>query len=314
MRILIVGAGALGGYFGGRLLEAGRDVRFLVRAGRAEQLARHGLQIESSRGNVTLKAPTVMTGAIDGPADLILMAVKAYQLDGAMADVAPAVGPGTAIIPVLNGLKHIEILAGRFGAGTVLGGVANIPATLGPNGEVIHLAPQHDLTFGEIGGGISDRVRAIAALAEGANFSAHMSEDILQNLWEKWSMLTTNAGMTSLMRAAIGDIVASPGGEETIRAMLAECCAVAAAEGHAPRPDFLEGITKTLTMKGSTLTASMMRDIDRGAPTEGEHVLGDMVARAERHGIATPLVRIARCHVAAYAARKAREAEASSKQ
>lgn len=309
MRVLIVGAGALGGYFGGRLLEAGRDARFLVRAGRAEQLARHGLTIESSRGNVTLKAPTVMAGGLDGPADLILMAVKAYQLDGAMEDVAAAVGPGTAIIPVLNGLRHIEILSARFGAGHVLGGVANIPATLGPNGEVIHLAPQHDLTFGEIGGGVSDRVRAIAALAEGANFGAHVSEDILQNLWEKWSMLATNAGMTSLMRAAIGDIVASPGGEETILAMLAECCAVAAAEGHAPRPAFLEGIRKILTMKGSTLTASMMRDIDRGAPTEGEHVLGDMVARAERHGIATPLVRLARCHVAAYAARKARESQ-----
>lgn len=309
MRILIVGAGALGGYFGGRLLEAGRDVRFLVRPGRAEQLARHGLRIVSSRGDVTLKAPTIGAGALDGPVDLILMAVKAYQLDAAMDDVAPAVGPGTAIIPVLNGLKHIEILAARFGADKVLGGVANIPATLGAEGEVIHLAPQHDLTFGEIGGGISDRARAIAALAEGANFAAHVSDDILQNLWEKWSMLATNAGMTSLMRASIGDIVASPGGEEIVLAMLAECCAVAAAEGHAPRPAQLEGVRKTLTMKGSTLTASMMRDIDRGAPTEGEHVLGDMVARAERHGIATPLVRVARCHVAAYAARKARESK-----
>ncbi len=307
MRVLIVGAGALGGYFGGRLLEAGRDVRFLVRAGRAEQLARHGLVIESSRGDVTLKAPTVTAGAIDGPVDVILMAVKAYQLNAAMEDVAPAVGPGTAILPVLNGLRHIEILASRFGAERVLGGVANIPATLGPQGQVIHLAPQHDLTFGEVSGGISDRVRAIAALAEGANFGAHMSEDILQNLWEKWSMLATNAGMTCLMRAAIGDIVASPGGEATILAILAECCAVAAAEGHAPRPAFLEGIRKTLTMPGSTLTASMLRDIERGAPTEGEHVLGDMVARAERHGIATPLVRLARCHVEAYAARKARE-------
>lgn len=307
MRVLIVGAGALGGYFGGRLLEAGRDVRFLVRAGRAAQLARHGLRIESPRGNVTLAAPTVTTDAIDGPADLILMAVKAYQLDAAMADVAPAVGADTVVIPVLNGLRHIDILAARLGAGRVLGGVANIPATLGAEGQVIHLAPQHDLTFGETGGGISDRVRAIAALAEGANFGAHMSEDILQSLWEKWSMLATNAGMTCLMRAAIGDIVASPGGEATVLAMLAECCAVAAAEGHAPRPAFLEGIRKTLTMPGSTLTASMLRDIERGAPTEGEHVLGDMVARAERHGIATPLIRLARCHVAAYAARKARE-------
>jgi 2-dehydropantoate 2-reductase len=308
MRVLIVGAGALGGYFGGRLLEAGRDVRFLVRAGRAGQLARTGLRIVSARGDVTLPAPTVAAGALDGPVDLILMAVKAYQLDAAMDDVAPAVGPGTAIIPVLNGLRHIDILAARFGAGAVLGGVANIPATLGAEGEVIHLAQQHDLTFGEIGGGISDRVRAIAALAEGANFSAHMSEDILQALWEKWSMLATNAGMTCLMRAAIGDIVASPGGEETVLAMLAECCAVAAAEGHAPRASHLEGVRKVLTAPGSTLTASMMRDIDRGAPTEGEHVLGDMVARAERHGIPVPLVRIARCHVAAYAARKAREA------
>jgi len=307
MRVLILGAGALGGYFGGRLLEAGRDVRFLVRPGRAEQLARHGLRIESTRGNVTLAAPTIAAGAVEAPADLVLIAVKAYQLEAAMADVAPAVGPATAIIPVLNGLRHIDILTARFGRERVLGGVAAIPATLGPEGQVIHLAPQHDLTFGELGGGISDRVRAIAALCEGANFGAQASADILQNLWEKWTMLATNAGMTCLMRAAIGDIVAAPGGRDTVLAMLAECAAVAAAEGHAPRPAFLEGITAMLTAPDSTLTASMMRDIERGAPTEGEHVLGDMVARAERHGLATPLVRLARSHVAAYAARQARE-------
>jgi 2-dehydropantoate 2-reductase len=311
MRVLVVGAGALGGYFGGRLLEAGRDVTFLVRPARAEQIARHGLRIESPRGDAHVRPRTVLAEAPGGPYDLILLAVKAYSLGAAMDDVAPAVGPETAVLPVLNGMRHLDVLAERFGRDRVLGGLASIPATLGPDGRVVHLGRGHDLVFGEPGGGVSGRVRAIAALCEGANLAGRASEFIVREMWEKWVMLATNAGMTCLMRAAIGDIVAAPGGRDAILALLGECRGVARAAGHEPRPDAVEGAAAMLTQAGSTLTASMLRDIERGGPAEGDHVLGDLCERAERHGVPTPLLRLARLHAAAYEARRARERAAA---
>ncbi len=307
MRILVVGAGALGGYFGGRLLEAGRDVAFLVRPRRAEEIARHGLRIESLHGDADLRPRTVLAGGLDGPYDLVLLAVKAYALDAAVDDMAPAVGPGTAILPVLNGMRHLDALAARFGPGRVLGGVASIPATLGPEGRVRHLGQAHDLTFGEAAGGTSERVRATSALCAGAKFVARASEAIVQEMWEKWVMLATLAGMTCLMRASVGDILAAPGGREALLSLFAECRAVAEAAGHAPRPASVESVTGMLTKEGSPLTASMLRDIEGGGSTEVEHVLGDMAERAERAGIPTPLLRLARCHVAAYEARRSRE-------
>jgi 2-dehydropantoate 2-reductase len=308
MRVLVVGAGALGGYYGGRLVETGRDVTFLVRPARAEQIARHGLRIESQHGDADLRPRTVLAGGLDGPHDLILLTVKAYSLDAAMGDMAPAVGPDTAIIPVLNGMRHLDLLAARFGAGRVLGGAAIIAAALGPEGRVVQgTMPNHDLIFGEVAGGTSDRVRAVAAAFEGAKFSARASEAVVREMWEKWVALATLAGMNCLMRAAVGDILASPGGRDAILSLFAECRAVAEAAGHEPRPAFVEFVMGVLTREGSPQTASMLRDIERGGRTEGEHVLGDLAERAERLGVPTPVLRLARCHVAAYEARRARE-------
>jgi 2-dehydropantoate 2-reductase len=306
MRVLVVGAGALGGYFGGRLVEAGRDVAFLVRPRRAEQIARHGLRIESPHGNADLRPRTVLAGAVEGKYDLILLAVKAYALDAAIDDLAPAVGPETTVLPVLNGMLHLDALAARFGPERVLGGVAQIPATLGPEGQVRHLGRMHELAFGEVADGMSERVRAVGALCGNAGFDARSSEAIVQEMWEKWAMLAALAGMTCLMRASVGDILASPGGRDAALALFAEARAVAAAEGHEPRPAAAEAALGVLK-EGSPLTASMLRDIEGGGPAEGEHVLGDMVERAERMGVPTPLLRLARLHVAAYEARRDRE-------
>jgi 2-dehydropantoate 2-reductase len=308
MRVLVVGAGALGGYFGGRLLEAGRDVTFLVRPARAEQIARHGLRIESPHGNARLRPRTALAGGDPGgPYDLILLAVKAHALGGAMDDMAPALGPATAILPVLNGMRHLDALAARFGPGRVLGGVAQIPASLSPEGRVLHLGRSHGLTFGELDGGASERVRAVAVLCEGARFDARASEAIVQEMWEKWVMLAALAGMTCLMRASVGHVLAAPGGREALLGLLGECRAVAGAAGHAPRPAAVEAAAAMLTAEGSPLTASMLRDIEGGGPTEGEHVLGDMAERAARMGVPTPVLKLARCHVAAYEARRKRE-------
>jgi 2-dehydropantoate 2-reductase len=308
MRVLVVGAGALGGYFGGRLVEAGRDVTFLVRPQRAEQIARYGLRIDSLHGNADLRPRTELAGDLGRPYDLIFLAVKAYSLDGAINDFTPAVGPETAILPVLNGMRHLDALTARFGRDRVLGGLASIPATLGPEGQVVHrLGPDHHLTFGELPGGMSERVRAIASTFDGAKFVSRASEQIVQEMWEKWVVLAALAGMTCLMRGSVSDILASPGGRGAMLTLLTECREIAGAAGHEPRPAFVKIAEALLTKEGSPLTASMLRDIERGGPTEGEHILGDLAERAQGLGVQTPILRLARCHLATYAARRRRE-------
>jgi 2-dehydropantoate 2-reductase len=300
MRILVIGAGALGGYFGACLARAGRDVTFMVRARRAEQLARTGLQVSSPHGDFGVTAATIVAEDIKQPFDLILVGVKSYSLDEAMRQFARAVGPDTAILPMLNGMGHIDRLGASFGAGHVLGGMANISAGLDAEGRVTQFFPIHDLVYGEVAGGSTTRIRALEAILNGAGFDGRASETVMQDMWEKFVQLGLGAGITCLMRACIGDILAAPGGREAMFSLFDECCAVAAAAGYPPRPAFIEIDHTLITTVGSPLKWSMLRDIERGSITEGEHILGDMVARARMLGVATPILDLARTHVAAY--------------
>jgi 2-dehydropantoate 2-reductase len=310
MRILVVGAGAIGGYFGGRLLEAGRDVTFLVRPRRAAELASSGLVIKSAAGNFALPSPPVLLAdQLGAPFDLILLSLKAYDLDGAIASFAPAVGSNTAILPLLNGMHHLDILDARFGREHVLGGLCYIAATLDPHGAIVHLNNDDELAFGERDGGQSDRIRAIAGEMAGVLFKARASENILQDMWEKWVFLATLAASTCLMRAAIGDIVESPGGKDFMLGLLEECRATAQANGHAPGDAFMARTSATLTAEGSTLTASMLRDIERGARIEADHIVGDLTRRGGEIGAQSgklSLLQLAYAHLKAYEARQRR--------
>jgi 2-dehydropantoate 2-reductase len=307
MRVLVIGAGALGGYFGACLARANRDVTFLVRAGRAEQLTRDGLRVVSPHGDFTVSAVTVLAEDLHEPFDLVLVATKSYALHEAMEQFAPAVGSATAILPILNGMAHLDVLSTRFGADHVLGGMAAISAALDTDGRVVHLIPLHDLVYGEISGGLSERTRALSALFAGSGFNAKASEEVVQDMWDKWVGFGISAGMTCLMRASFGDIVAVPGGREAILRLVGECSAVATAAGFPPRQQFIESVTRLFTTEGSPIKASMLRDIERGSVTEGEHVLGELTARAHAHGVATPILDLARIHVAAYETIRARE-------
>ena len=264
MRTLIVGAGATGGYYGARLAEAGADVTFLVRPARAAKLAADGLNVRSPLGDLHLPDPPTVTAdklAGAGRFDLILLSCKAYDLDSAVADLAPAVGPDTAILPVLNGMSHLDVLDGRFGAERVLGGSCAIAATLAPDGAIRHMSELCSITYGERDGSRSSRIEAVDALMRGLKFQPRLSDVILQEMWEKWVFLATLAGATTLMRAAVGDIVAAPGGTALITALHAECTSVAAASGFEPRAVVAERARAQLTAAGSTFTASMLRDI-----------------------------------------------------
>ena len=305
MRILVVGAGAIGGYFGGRMLEAGQDITFLVRPKRATELASAGLVIKSPHGDVTLKnPPTVQADKLTEKFDVVLLSCKAFDLDDAIASFAPAVGPGTAIIPLLNGMRHLDVLEKTFGAAAVLGGQCKIGATLNAQREVVQLAPMQSLSFGERDGSRSARVQAIAEAMAKGNFGATPSDTIMQDMWEKWIFLATIAGCTSAMRGAIGDIVGAPGGRDFILGVRDECSAVASATGFAPRAPFLESSGAMLTAEGSKMTASMYRDILNHAPIEADQIIGDLIARADAAKAPVPRLRVIYTHLKVYEAQR----------
>ena len=311
MRILVVGAGATGGYFGGRLAQRGRDVTFLVRERRAEHLARYGLSITSPAGDFVLSTPkTVTADRLVGAYDLVLLSCKAYDLAGAVDAFAPAVGEHTSILPLLNGMRHLDVLDAHFGSARVLGGLCLIAATLDADGRIVHLNDTHALTFGERAGGTSPRVASIAAQMKDATFVARASEAIVQDMWEKWMFLATLAASTCLMRAALGDILAVPGGERVIRGIFAECQEIAAHNGHRPRGAFLTHAESTLTTAGSTLTASMLRDIERGGSIEADQIVGDLLARRSARAATPgvmPLLETAYAALKAYETRAMRD-------
>ncbi len=303
MRILVVGAGAVGGYFGGRLQQAGGDVTFLVRERRAGQLRTTGIAIQSPLGDVTLPARTVTATTIDGPYDVVILACKAYDLDDAVASLTPAMGPHSAVLPLLNGMRHLDLLVERFGDARVMGGLCQIAATLDAEGRILHLNTMQTLTFGERDGRTSERVDALADLAGRARLDGGASTMIVHEMWEKWVFLSTLAGLTCLMRAPVGAVVKA-GGAEIADHLFTEVRSIAAAAGFAPRTPIVERIRGIITDPGSTLTASMLRDIERGAPIEAEHIVGDLLRRAGGAAPTPHLLNVVYTHLRAYEIRR----------
>jgi len=305
MRILVVGAGATGGYFGGRLAQAGRDVTFLVRAGRKAQLEETGLQIVSPHGDVTLAPQLVTVEALAETFDLVLLTVKAFSLQAALDDIANAVGPGTMILPVLNGMRHVETIAARFGANALLGGVARIASTLDAEGRVRHLAPFQELIYGEIDGSASARLAEVDAVMQGAVFDARTSSNIVHEMWLKWVFLASLGGITCLLRGTVGEIEAA-GGAGLATGFVDELVAIATAVGQVPSEKYVAATKAALTVKGSALTASMYRDLQAGFRLEDAEILGDLLTLAQRHHVPAPLLTAARVQLAINQARGGR--------
>jgi 2-dehydropantoate 2-reductase len=300
MRILIVGAGAVGGYFGGRLAQAARDVTFLVRPSRAKQLSRDGLRIISPHGDAVLTPKLVSADEIDTPYDLVFLSVKAYALEAATNDFAAAVGPETMIFPALNGMRHIDLLTKRFGERAVIGGVSFVAAEIDGQGRVVQLADFQHLLYGERNGEITPRLKTLDATLQGAGFDARLSTQIMQAMWEKWVQLASLGAVTCLMRGTIGEIAAAPGGTELSIDVVNESAAVATACGYKPSEKVLSRHTAAMTAPGSSLTSSMYRDLRKGAPVEADHILGDFIDRGSAHGVAAPLLKAAFVNLRVY--------------
>jgi 2-dehydropantoate 2-reductase len=307
VRFLIVGAGALGGYYGGMLLKGGADVTFLVRPRRAAQLAQRGLVIKRAEGEFSTPVKAVSAGAIGGPYEVVLLACKAYDLDAAIEDFAAALRIDGAVLPILNGITHIETLAARFGRERVLGGVGMINAELSAEGEVVfRLAADYHILFGELDGRRSARCLEIQrAFAAGAVPSA-VSDRIIAEMWGKFGGYAAAATLATLTRARAGEVAAAPTGTAFVAAVLAECDRVIAAEGYPPAPEMGNFVRGLYSRLGSDYRPSIAADMEASRPTEGEHTIGDLVRRADRRGVDTPILRATLCNLQIYEARRKR--------
>jgi 2-dehydropantoate 2-reductase len=306
MRILVVGAGATGGFFGGRLAQIGRDVTFLVRPRRAQQL-RDGLHIVSPLGDATIQ-PQLITAeelrAKPQTFDLILLATKAYSLEAAIEDLAPAVGPETTILPILNGMRQLDLLDARFGAGRVIGGTCRINSDIDAEGRILQLSKLGDITFGERSGERTPRIAHINVQLTGALFDILLSPGILAAMWHKWYILASLNIICVLPQGTVGEVVAVPHGLAFANAAIDECIAIATANGYPPPATLIESDRKRVTLPGSDLTSSMYRDMKKNAPVEADHVIGDLLARGEAHNISTPLLRATFVQLKVYEAQR----------
>jgi 2-dehydropantoate 2-reductase len=313
MKVLILGAGAVGGYFGGRLVQAGADVTFLVRPARAQKLAEAGLVIRSPLGDARIPVRTVLQEAVRPDYDLVMLSCKAYDLDDSIAAIGGALGPNTLVLPLLNGMAHLARLEQACGSARVLGGTCYIASTLDTDGSIRHLGEFHGITCGPRSGNHAHAGALLQELSQAyarVAVECKVSADIEQDMWEKFVLLASLAAMTCLMRASVGEILAADDGEALMREMLSSCVAAAAAAGHAPSAESLQRTEGMLFARGSAFTASMLRDIEAGGRVEADHVVGDMLRRASAAGAEARLLAAAYCHLQAYQARRLRGATA----
>lgn len=296
MKILILGAGGVGGYFGARLLQVGADVTYLLRDKRHQLIQTEGLVVETPKETFTLHPKTVTREQLKPEYDLIILAPKAYDLEDALTSVEAASLQGV-ILPVLNGLSHIERLDARFGRQRVMGGIAHIAATITRSGAVKQLTDLHSLTVGHRDPAHEALAREFSALCERAAFDHTYSENIEQSLWDKWVFLATLAGMTTLCRGHVGKIADAPWGKETMTHFYAESCAIALANGFPTKESAQQKALAMLTKSGSSFAASMLRDLTQEHQTEHEHILGAMINYGVQKGVACPLLKAAHTHM-----------------
>jgi 2-dehydropantoate 2-reductase len=305
MKILILGAGGTGGYFGGRLHQGGADVTFLVREKRARHIAEHGLQIESPADKVTLQVKTVLADNVTAIYDIVILSCKSYDLASSIDAIRPAMHAGSCVVPLLNGISHIDTLDAAFGRSRVMGGTCQIAATLTKEGVVKSLIAAHAINWGPRETSQQGLANALGDAFAKTIVDWKVSDNTMQDMWEKVAFLSTLAGMTCLMRASVGEILATADGRALMKRHLDSCVAVAARSGYPPRAPILERYESVMNSTGSPLTASMLRDLESGGPVEADHVVGFMLGKAREFGIDDTMLSVAYTHLKAYENRRA---------
>jgi 2-dehydropantoate 2-reductase len=289
MKIAVIGAGGVGGTFGAALAKAGADVWFLARGAHLEAMRTNGLRIVGGRGETHLK-PTQATDdpASIGPVDVVLFCVKLWDVESAGERIKPLVGPDTAVIPLQNGIDASERLTPILGAGAVMGGVAQVSATIEGPGVVRQTGTFMKLIFGELVGGRSARGNAFLAMCEKAGFDADHSDQILTELWLKFIVLATNSAVTAATRKPFGQLRDDPDITAVFESATREVVAVGKAKG-IPLPDNAAERNMAF-LKGAppTMMASMAHDLIRGNRIELPWLSGKLVAMGRELGVPTP--------------------------
>ncbi len=287
MKVLIIGAGAVGGYFGGRMAETGIDVTFLVRQKRKELLEKNGLIIKSPRGNFSTNPKLVVSEKLEHVFDVILFTNKAYDLDAVLQIDLP-VNEDTIIIPLLNGYVHLKKLKAKFPNAKLFGGIAHIFSTLSGEGEIHHFNDIHSLTFGHLSDADEKQGRKFFEACSSVNFSLKYSSNIVVDLWHKWILITTVAGATTLFDANIGEIASTEHGRSFIIDLHDECINIAKSEKVELNEKDLEEQKIFLVDKSSTWNSSMRRDMLNHAKIENEHIFLELIKIADQNKISCP--------------------------
>src|SRR5215831_12847263 len=287
MRIAVFGAGGVGGYFGGRLAQAGADVHFIARGAHLQALREHGLRVRSVKGDFEIRAPATDDPAEVGPCDFVLFCVKTFDTDAAAARLEPLIGAGTAVVSLQNGVENEDKLARAVGEDHVMGGAAFIFAEIAEPGVIAHTGGPASITFGELDGHTSQRAKRLLASCEQAGFGAELSANIQTVLWAKLAFICAQAGLTAAVRLPIGEIRTAAAWAAFGR-LVAEVCAVAEADG-SPVPPAAQQRALALAQAAEPGSFSSLHDdLVAGRRMELEALHGFVVRRAAQHGLAVP--------------------------
>ncbi|MGW5887905.1 2-dehydropantoate 2-reductase [Priestia megaterium] len=300
MRILVLGAGGVGGYFGGRLVEKGEDVTFLVRERRKKELEQNRLVIKSAHGDFTSPVQAITKSEVKGPYDVILFTTKAYHLTQAIEDVRPFVGNQTVVIPLLNGMAHVAPLQEAFGEEKVIGGLCFIETTLNQDGEVVQTSPAHRLVFGEFKQKDTERLQLIEQAFSGTKASFVKSSYIEQDMWHKYLFITVMSGMTTLMRAPVGPVLAAKGGRQFVQELFKEVENIMMAYDAPLAEGIIEQHMNTMDKMTYDMKSSMQRDMEKSSQIEGDHLQGYLLKLAEKSSIHVPLLQTVHTHLKVY--------------
>jgi 2-dehydropantoate 2-reductase len=291
MRVLVMGSGGVGGYFGGLLAKAGHDVTFVARGAHLDAMKQNGLTV-IDRGETTVLNPVQavnLPSQAGGTFDLILFTVKTYDTIGAAEAIKPVVGPGTSVVPLQNGVDAMDEIGGVVGAGAVLGGATNIGARINEPGVVERFSPFCNITIGEPTGGVTERVEKIAAaLRESGVEDVTASPDITRAVWEKYMLLAPLASTTSAANVPSGRVRGTAEGHALWKQLMAEVLAVGRASGVSLPDESPVNVEKFFLNLPETHTTSLQRDYDGQRRVELEHLAGSVVRRGKSVGVPTP--------------------------
>ena len=289
MKILVLGVGGIGGFFGGYLHESGADVTFLVRPKRKALLITDQLKVISPLGNLNLDPKLILAEELKPVYDIILISCKTYDLDQAIIDLRPTKGRGL-IIPLLNGITHMKKLDKEFGQDNIMGGVAHISSTVNEDGTIEHFSEFKKLTFGNRDLSKNNAVKEFAEVCAKTKFDVVLSEDINLDLWKKWVFISTVAGATTLFSCSLGEIVRNDFGKKIIIDLFNECRSIAKLYEFNFEDSEVDTILKTITSSSSPIKASMQRDVEKKSFTEHEQIFGDLITKGQKYNFDCPIL------------------------